>query len=126
MEAVSQKRKKERKLPPVSLFRSAYTKKKKKMSASKVQVDWFTPWFFLSCTGAIRRTCENTKEKKETLDTFEHWRWRRISRLPWTAKKKLSIIRELSREFSFEEKATKVKIHCGHIVRAASSIEEKN
>lgn len=32
-------------------------------------------------------------------------------------KKELSIIRELSREFSFEEKATKVKIYCGHIVR---------
>ena len=50
--------------------------------------------------------CESWAIKKaecRTMDTFELWCWRRLLRVPWTAKSSnQSILREISTEYSLE------------------------
>ena len=59
------------------------------------------------------------------MDAFELWCWRRLLRVPWTARSSQSILKEISPEDSFEGLMLKLKLqYSGHlIVRAADSLE---
>ena len=60
------------------------------------------------------------------IDAFELWCWRRLLRVPWTARKSnQSILKEISPEYSLEELMLKLKLqYLGHLLRRANSFEK--
>ena len=73
--------------------------------------------------------CESWTIKKaecRNIDTFELWCWRRLLRVPWTARKaNQSILREISPGCSLEERMLRLKLqYFGHLMRIADSFEK--
>ena len=73
--------------------------------------------------------CESWTVKKaecQRIDAFELWCWRRLLRVPWTARRsKQSILKEISPEYSLEGLTLKLKLQSfGHLMRRADSFEE--
>ena len=73
--------------------------------------------------------CENwTIEKAEhhRIDAFELWCWRRILRVPWTARRSNhSILEEISPEYSLEGLMLKSKLqYFGHLMRRTDSFKK--
>ena len=66
------------------------------------------------------------KAEQWRIDAFELWCWRRLLRVPWTARKSnQSIIKEISSECSLEGLMLKLKLHYfGHFMRIADSFEK--
>ena len=65
--------------------------------------------------------CESWSIKKaepQRIDAFELWCWRRLLRVPWTARRsKQSILKETSPEYSLEGLRLKLKLQCfGHLM----------
>ena len=60
------------------------------------------------------------------MDAFELWCWRRLLRVPWTARRSNeSILKEISPECSLEELILKLKPqHLGHLMRRTDSLEK--
>ena len=65
------------------------------------------------------------KAERQRIDTFELW-WRRLLRVPWTARRcNQSILKEISPEYSLEGLMLKLKIqYFGHLIRRANSLEK--
>ena len=63
------------------------------------------------------------KDEHQRIDAFELWCWRRLLRVPWTARRSnQSIIKEISPEYSLEELMLKLKLqYFGHLMRTDSS-----
>ena len=57
---------------------------------------------------------------------FELWCWRRLLRVPWTARRsKQSILKEISPEYSLEGLMLKLKLqYFGHIMQRTDSLEK--
>ena len=73
--------------------------------------------------------CENwTIEKAELrrIDAFELWCWRRLLRVPWTARRSnQSILKEISPEYSLEGLMLKLKLeYFGYLIWRADSFEK--
>ena len=73
--------------------------------------------------------CESwTIMKAECLriDAFELWCWRRLLRVPWTARRSnQSILKEISPEYSLEGLMLKLKLqYFGHLMRRVDSVEK--
>ena len=73
--------------------------------------------------------CESwTIEKAEhrRIDAFELWCWRRLLRVPWTARRSnQSILKEISPGCSLEELMLKLKLqYFGHFIRRVDSLEK--
>ena len=73
--------------------------------------------------------CESwTIRKAEYLriDAFELWCWRRLLRVPWTARRSnQSILKEISPEYSLEGLMLKLKLqHLGHLMQRTDSSEK--
>ena len=71
--------------------------------------------------------CESwTIKKAERIDAFELWCWRRLLKVPWTARRfSQSIVKEISPEYSLEGLMLKMKLqYFGHLTRTADSLEE--
>ena len=73
--------------------------------------------------------CESwTKKKAEhpRIDAFELWCWRRLLRVPWTARRpNQSILKEISPEYSLEGLMLKLKLqYFGHLMRRTDSFEK--
>ena len=60
------------------------------------------------------------------MDAFELWCWRRLLRVPWTARRSnQSILKEISPGCSLEGLMLKLKLHYfGHLMRRADSLEK--
>ena len=60
------------------------------------------------------------------IDAFELWCWRRLLRVPWTARRsKQSMLKEISTEYSLEGLMLKLKLqHFGPRIRRADSLEK--
>ena len=60
------------------------------------------------------------------IDAFELWCWRRLLRVPWTARRSnQSILKEISPEYSLEGLMLKLKFqYFGHLMRRADSLEK--
>ena len=60
------------------------------------------------------------------INAFELWCWRRLLRVPWTARRSnQSILREISPGYSLEGLMLKLKLHCfGHLMRRVDSLEQ--
>ena len=73
--------------------------------------------------------CESWTVKKaehQRIDAFELSCWRRLLRVPWTARgSNLSILKEISPEYSLEGLMLKPKLQCfGHLMRRTDSFEK--
>ena len=73
--------------------------------------------------------CESWTIKKaehRRTDAFELWCWRRLLRVPWTARRSnQSIQKEISPEYSLEELILKLKLQFfGHLMQRADSLEK--
>ena len=66
------------------------------------------------------------KAEHQRTDTFELWCWRRLLRVPWTARRSnQSILKEISLEYSLEGLMLKLKLqYFGHLMRRADSLEK--
>ena len=66
------------------------------------------------------------KVEHQRIDAFELWCWRRLLRVPWTARRSnQSIQKEISPEYSLEGLILKLKLHYfGHLIRRTDSIEK--
>ena len=70
--------------------------------------------------------CENwtiKKAERRRFDAFELWCWRRLLRVPWTARRSnQSILKEISPEYSLEGLTLKLKLqYFGHLMRRVDS-----
>ena len=73
--------------------------------------------------------CESWTVKKaehQRIDAFKLWCWRRLLRVPWTARRSnQSILKEISPECSLEGLILKLKLqYFGHLMRRADSLEK--
>ena len=73
--------------------------------------------------------CESWTVKKaehQIIDAFELWCWRRLLRVPWTARRSnQSILKEISPEYSLEGLMLKLKLqHFGHLMRRSDLLEK--
>ena len=73
--------------------------------------------------------CENWTIKKaehQRIDAFELWYWRRLLRVPWTARRSnQSILKEVSPEYSLEGLMLKLKLrYFGHLMWRTDSLEK--
>ena len=73
--------------------------------------------------------CESWTVKKaecRKIDAFELWCWRRLLRVPWTARRSnQSILKEISPEYSLEGLMLKLKLqYFGHLMGRADSFEK--
>ena len=73
--------------------------------------------------------CESLTVKKAEhgrIDAFELWCWRRLLRVPWTARRSnQSILKEISPGFSLEGLILKLKLqYFGHFMRRVDSLEK--
>ena len=66
------------------------------------------------------------KAECQSVDAFELWCWRRLLRLPWTARRSnQSILKEISPEYSLGRLILKVKLqYFGHLMQGTNSFEK--
>ena len=66
------------------------------------------------------------KAKRQRIDAFELWCWRRFSRVPWTVRRSnQSILKEISPGCSLEGMMLKLKLqYFGHLMRRVDSLEK--
>ena len=69
-------------------------------------------------------TIKKTEHRK--IDAFELWCWRRLLRVPWTARRSnQSILKEISPEYSLEGLMVKLKVqYFGYLMRRTDSLEK--
>ena len=75
--------------------------------------------------------CESWTVKKaecQRMDAFELWCWKRLLRVPWTARRSnLSILKEVSPGCSLEGLMLKLKLrYFGHLMRRVDSLEDSD
>ena len=73
--------------------------------------------------------CESWTIKKaehRRTDAFELWCWRRLLRVPWSARQSnQSILKEIGHEYSLEGLMLKLKLqYFGHLIRRTDSLEK--
>ena len=66
------------------------------------------------------------KAERQRSDAFELWCWRRLLRVPWTARRSnQSILKEINPEYSLGELMLKLRLqHVGHLIQRADSFEK--
>ena len=77
----------------------------------------------------VKYGCESwtiKKAERRGIDAFELWCWRRLLRVPWTARKSnQSILKEISTDYSLEGLMLKLKLqYLGYLMRRANSLEK--
>ena len=77
----------------------------------------------------VRCGCESwtiKKAERGRIDAFELWCWRRLLRVPWTARRSnQSILKEIIPEYSLEGLMLKLKLqHFGHLMQTTDSLEK--
>ena len=76
----------------------------------------------------VRYRCERQTTKKaerQRIDAFKLWYWRKLLRVPWTARRSnQSILKEINPEYSLEGLMLKLKLqYFGHLMGRADSLE---
>ena len=98
-------------------------KKQRRYFASKGP---FSQSYGFSSSHVLMWEVDNKKAEHWRTDTFEPWCWRRLLRVPWTARRSnQSILKEISPEYSFEGLMLKLKLqYFGHLMQRADSLEK--
>ena len=73
-------------------------------------------------------SCTVKKAERRRIDAFELWCWRRLLRVPWTAKRaNQSILKEINPGISLEGMILKLKLqYFGHLMRRVDSLEDSD
>ena len=78
---------------------------------------------------AVMYGCESwtvKKAERQRLDAFELWCWRRLLRVPWTARRSNQSILKVSPGISLEGMMLKLKLqYFGHLMRRVDSLEKR-
>jgi len=71
-------------------------------------------------------SCTVKKAERQRIDAFELWCWRRLLRVPWTARRSNhSILKGISPEYSLERLMLKLKLqYFGHVMQRTDSLEK--
>ena len=71
-------------------------------------------------------SCTVKKAEHQRIDIFKLWCWRRLPRVPWTARRSnQSILREINPEYSLEGLMLNLKLqYFGHLMQIADSLEK--
>ena len=71
-------------------------------------------------------SCTIKKAEHRRIGAFELWCWRKLLKVPWTARRsKQSILKEINPEYSLEGLLLKLKLqYFGHMVQRADSLEK--
>ena len=79
------------------------------------------PLVMYGCESWTIKTAE-----RQRIDAFKLWCWRRLLRVPWTARRSnQAILKEISSEYSLEGLMLKLKLqYFGHLIRRADSFEK--
>ena len=79
------------------------------------------PVFMYGCEGWTVKKAEHRR-----IDAFELWCWRRLLKVPWTARKSnQSILKEISPEYSLEGLMLKLKLqYFDHLMQRTDSLEK--
>ena len=65
------------------------------------------------------------KAEHRRINVFELWCWRRLLRVPWTARSNESMLKETHPEYSLEGLMLKLKVqYFGHLMRRSDSLEK--
>ena len=74
--------------------------------------------------GCVSWTIKKAEHRR--ADAFEQWRWKRLLRVPWTARRSnQSILKEIIPEYSLEVLMLKLKLqYFGHLMRRTDSFEK--
>ena len=76
----------------------------------------------------VTYVCESwtvKKAERRRIDAFERWCWRRLLRVPWTARKSNQSILKISSGISLEGMMLKLKLqYFGHLMRRVDSLEK--
>ena len=74
----------------------------------------------------VRVSSTMKKVECQRIDAFELWCWRRLLRVPWTARRfNQSILKEISPEYSLEGLMLKLKLqYFGHMIQRTDSLEK--
>ena len=77
----------------------------------------------------VKYGCESwtiNKAEHQRIDAFELWCWKRLLRVPWTARRSnQSILKEINPEYSLERLMQKLKLHnFGHLILRVNSLEK--
>ena len=68
---------------------------------------------------------DNKKAEHKRIDAFELWCWRRLFRVPWTARSNQTILKEISPEYSLEGLMLKLKLqYLDHLMQRVDSLEK--
>ena len=72
--------------------------------------------------------CESWTIKEaehQIIDAFELWCWRRLLKVPWTARRFLSLLKEISPEYSLQGLMVKLKLqYFGHLMQRTDPLEK--
>ena len=77
----------------------------------------------------VMHGCESwtiEKAERRRIDVFELWYWRRLLRVPWTARRSnQSVLKEISPEYSLEGLTLKLKLqYFGHLMQRTDSLKK--
>ena len=74
----------------------------------------------------MRVGLERKKAEHQRIDVFELWCWRRLLRVPWTARRSnQSILKEISPEYSLQGLMLKLKLqYFGHLMQRTELLEK--
>ena len=94
-------------------------------------ITWLTKVHIVKATvfPVVMYECESWTIKKaehQRIDAFELWCWRRLLRVPWTARRSnQSSLKEIRPEYSLEGLMLKLKLqYFGHLMQRADSFEK--
>ena len=91
------------------------------LKLKKAEVQMVLPVVMYGCEGWTIK-----KAERSSIDAFELWCWRRLLRIPWTARRSSqSILKEISPGCSLEGMMLKLKLqYFGHLMRRVDSLEK--
>ena len=103
---------------PDGILRSRYLTLPRKACLVKAMV---FPVVMYGCENWTTKTAEHRR-----IDGFELWCWRRLLRVPWTARRSnQSVLKEISPEYSLEGLMLKLKLqYFGHLMQRTDSFEK--
>ena len=111
------------------LFRSAMTNLDSILKSRDITLLTYVRLVKAMVFPVVMYGCESWTIKKaehQIIDAFELWCWRRLLKVPWTARRSnQSILKEISPEYSLEGLMLKLKLqYFGHLMQRIDSFEK--
>ena len=70
-------------------------------------------------------SCTIKKAEHQRIDAFKLWHWRRLLRVPWTARSNQSVQKEINPEYSLKGQMVKLKLqYFGFLMQRMDSLEK--